>query len=35
MPSEPVDRDAEQVRILSIFQYAAAGVTALIGSFPQ
>jgi hypothetical protein len=34
MPAELVDRDAEHVRILSIFQYAAAGVTAFIGSFP-
>ena len=34
MPAELVDRDAEHVRMLSIFQYAAAGVTALIGSFP-
>ena len=34
MSPELVDRDAEQVRILSIFQYAAAGVTALVGSFP-
>ena len=34
MATELVDRDAEHLRILSIFHYAAAGVTALIGSFP-
>ena len=34
MPPELVDRDAEHLRLLSIFHYAAAGVTALMGSFP-
>jgi hypothetical protein len=29
-----VDRDTEHLYLLSIFQYAAAGVTALVGSFP-
>jgi hypothetical protein len=34
MPPELVDRDTEHLRILSIFQYAAAGVTGLVGLFP-
>jgi hypothetical protein len=29
-----VDRNSEHLRILSLFQYASAGVTALVGSFP-
>jgi hypothetical protein len=31
---ELVDRDAEHLKILAIFQYAAAGVAALVGCFP-
>ncbi len=34
MPQQLVDRDTEHLRILSIFQYASAGVTAVVGSFP-
>ncbi len=34
MVSQLVDRDSEHLRILSIFEYAAAAVTALVGSFP-
>jgi hypothetical protein len=34
MPPELVDRDAEQVRFLSLLHYAAAGVAAVIGCFP-
>jgi len=29
-----VDRDSEQLSLLSILQYATAGVTAVMGSFP-
>ncbi len=32
--AELVDRDIEHLRILSIFQYAAAGITGLVGLFP-
>ncbi|HSF15793.1 MAG TPA: hypothetical protein VLK65_09585 [Vicinamibacteria bacterium] len=31
---ELVDRDQEQLRILSLFHYITAGVTAVFGSFP-
>jgi hypothetical protein len=34
MAPELVDRNTEQLRILSIFQYVAAGIGALVGSFP-
>jgi hypothetical protein len=34
VPSELVDRDSEHLWLLSILHYAAAGVTALVGSFP-
>jgi hypothetical protein len=29
-----VDRDSEQLSLLSILHYATAGVTAVMGSFP-
>jgi hypothetical protein len=32
--AEPVDRDTEQVNLLVVLHYAAAGVTALIACFP-
>jgi hypothetical protein len=34
MAGELVDRDAEHLNLLSILQYASAGVTAVVGSFP-
>ncbi len=34
MAQQLVDRNAEHLRILSLFQYASAGVTALVGLFP-
>lgn len=34
MPPELVDRDTEHLNILSLLHYAAAGMTAIVGSFP-
>ena len=34
MAPELVDRDTEHLKILSILHYAAAGLTAMVGSFP-